>query len=131
MTPRGNGPARPLWLAAMAVVILTLLHDLDHLRQGRELPGALNLIGAIGTISSIVILVWVGRRGALAAQGAGLFGAATAFGLIAIHVVPRWSFISDPYAEAHVDIWSWLGLAALIAAGIALAAVSWSRIRSG
>ena len=130
MTPRANGPARPLWLAAMAVVILTVLHDLDHLRQGRELPGALNLIGALGTISSIVILVWVARRGAQAAQGAGLFGAATAAGLIAIHVVPRWSFISDPYPEAHVDIWSWIGLVALIAAGVALSAVSWSRIRS-
>lgn len=122
--------ARPLWLAAAAVVILTLLHDLDHLRQGRELPAALDLIGAFGTTASVIVLVWVSSTGAKAAPGAALFGAATAGGLIAIHVVPRWSFLSDPYPEAHVDAWSWIGLAALIAAGLALAAVSWRHVRS-
>ena len=130
MASRGNGPARSLVLAAAAVVLLTLLHDLDHLRQGRELPGALDLIGAIGTTASVVIFVWVWRGGALAARGAALFGIATAIGLVSIHVLPRWSLISDPYSEARVDAWSWMGLAALIAAGVTLAAMSWSRVRS-
>lgn len=128
---RSGGAARPLWLAAAVVVLLTLLHDLDHLRQGRDLPGALDLIGAAGTTASIVVFVWVARRGALAALAAALFGAVTTVGLVAIHVVPRWSFFSDPYAAADVDAWSWIGLAALIAAGAALAAVGWSRTRSG
>lgn len=73
-----GGGSRPLRLAIGSVVILALLHDLDHLRQGRELPAILDLTGVMATAASFALLVWVWRRGVLAARAASSFGVATA-----------------------------------------------------
>lgn len=103
-----------------AVLALTLLHDADHMRQGRDLPTTLNVIGIVAPLLALAVLIGVARGwrgGTIAATG---FGFLTALGLIAIHVLPSWSAISDPYGEANVDAASWLSLIALIVASTAL-----------
>lgn len=121
---------RALVLSAAAVVAMTLLHDLDHLRQGRDLPLSLDLVGAAATSSSVVVLLWVRRGGVLGTRAAVVFGALTALGLVAVHVVPRWSSFSDPYSEAGVDVLSWVGLAALITAALILTIVAGRRLHT-
>lgn len=129
---KAAGPRRPLTVVAGAVVVLALLHDLDHLRQGRELPLALNLIGIFGTLGALGVFFWVLRsRSETAARAAELFGALTVIGLVAVHLLPRWSLISDPYAQANVDWLSWLSLVTFLGAGAALAAIAWARARAG
>lgn len=112
-------------LAAGGLLALTVLHDLDHLRQGRELPLALNLIGALATLGAVGIFLWSARRNDQnVARVAEVFGFTTALGLVVVHVVPHWSVISDPYGEAGVDALSWLSLGAFITGGIALGVVA-------
>lgn len=104
---------------------LTVLHDLDHVRQGRTLPLALNAIGAFGTLGAFGLLLWTLRRkDELVRRVAAVFGLITAFGLVAIHVLPHWSAISDPYGAARVDWLSWVSLAAFISGGVVLAIVA-------
>lgn len=91
---------------------------------------ALNLIGVLGTLGAVGIFFWVLGGGEIAARAAAAFGVLTATGLVAVHLLPRWSLISDPYAEANVDGLSWLSLVAFLGAGAALAAVAFRRARS-
>lgn len=129
-THRALGATGSVTVAVASVVLLTLLHDLDHVRQGRDLPTILDLIGAMATASSVGLLVWVARGSALAVRVAALFGVGTAVGLVAVHVLPRWSVVSDPYGAAGVDALSWIGLVALIVTASILVASAWSRIRA-
>lgn len=116
---------RPLVLAAGSLLALTVLHDLDHLRQGRELPLGLNLIGALATLAAIGVFLWTTRRDdENVARVAEVFGFTTALGLVVVHVLPHWTVISDPYGEAGVDALSWLSLAAFVTGGIALTVVA-------
>lgn len=111
--------------SAGALLALTVLHDLDHLRQGRELPLVLNVIGALATLGAVGIFLWSGRRGdENVARVAETFGFTTALGLVIVHVLPNWPVISDPYGEAGVDAMSWLSLVAFIAGGITLGVVA-------
>lgn len=117
--------ARPLVLAAGGVLALTVLHDLDHLRQGRDLPLALDLIGGAATLGAVGIFLWSARRAnENVARVAEVFGFTTAVGLVVVHVLPHWSLISDPYDESGVDALSWLSLMAFIAGGIILGVVA-------
>lgn len=112
-------------LAAGGLFALTVLHDLDHVRQGRELPVVLNVIGALGTLGALGLFLWSALRDDKnLARAAEVFGFTTVLGLVVIHVLPHWSAVSDPYAEAGVDALSWLSLAAFIAGGMGLAVVA-------
>ena len=124
--PAGHRGSRALVLAAGALLALTVLHDLDHMRQGRSLPLALNLIGAFGTLGAFGLFAWTLRRGdENVRRVAGAFGLMTALGLVIIHVLPEWSVISDPYGKAGVDLLSWASLVAFIAGGVVLAVVGY------
>lgn len=120
-----SGWTRPLVLAAGGLLALTVLHDLDHLRQGRDLPLTLDLIGASATLGAAGIFWWARRRdGANAARVAEVFGFTTALGLVLVHVLPYRTVTSDPYGKAGVDALSWLSLAAFITSGVVLGVVA-------
>lgn len=127
--PAGGRRSSALVLAAGGLLALTLLHDLDHVRQGRDLPLELEVVGALGTAGALGVFLWTLRRSKSSARVAVAFGLMTAVGLLMIHVLPRWSAISDPYGEAGVDALSWASLAAFITSGVVLSVVA-HRLRS-
>ncbi|MDX6664747.1 MAG: hypothetical protein QOG68_953 [Solirubrobacteraceae bacterium] len=111
---------RPLTTAALAFLAANLLHTADHFRQGVGSLTAEILVAGTGlTLSAAVVLVLVVRdhpRAPLFAVVAGFSGAA---GILASHVAPHWSALSDPYPAIGADALSWIVM--LIEVGTALA----------
>lgn len=101
--------------------ILTLVHDADHVRQGRALPRELYGVAVIATlmIGTTLTLLW--RRHRLARQAVLVLGVATILGVGAIHVAPQWSSLTDSYSAAHVDALSWAIIVAMMLTALALA----------
>jgi len=97
----------PLGRAALLLVAADVAHALDHTRQGRNLAAEVYTAGVAGWIALAALLVLVSRRHRLAAPYAAAAGAAFAGGLLAVHVVPRWSAFSDPYSAWDPDALSW------------------------
>jgi hypothetical protein len=123
---------RPLIVASTLLLALNVLHILDHVRQGRELPAALSAVGAVGLGISIAVLIAAATRHRLAPEIAIAAGISTVIGIVAVHLLPRWSAsFSDPYSAARVDALSWASIFALIAAGVVLAAIGMAAARSG
>lgn len=133
--PGGREPGRLLVVANTVLVVVVLLHGLDHLLQDRGV-GALNLevrlggftIGAIAGLSLAV--AW--RRHGQASLVALLAGPWVAVLVVAGHFVPHWSEFSDPYADAGLGPVSYAVAAATAAAGIAVGAIAaWVRLVNG
>jgi hypothetical protein len=100
---------------------LTLLHDLDHLRQGRALPAVLYLVAvaalvSLGTTLTVLLRFPTWARPAAVAQGV-----ATVVGVGAVHVAPAWSPFADSYGAAGADAASWAIIIAMMGMGCALA----------
>lgn len=117
----------------MAITIslgaLTLVHDVDHIRQGRALPVELYAV-AVFALLSLGLTLWVlARRHRLAGVVAFLQGVATIVGVGAVHVAPQWSSVTDSYSAARADVLSWSIILAMMLAGavLALAAASSAR----
>jgi hypothetical protein len=97
----------PLGRAALLLVAADVGHALDHARQGRDLAAEVYAAGVAGWVALAALLVLVARRHRLAAPYAAATGAAFAAGLLAVHVLPRWSAVSDPYSAWGPDALSW------------------------
>ena len=102
----------PLGRAALLLAAADVLHAVDHTRQGRDLGGEVYAAGIAGWIALAVLLVLVARRHRLAAPYAAAVGVSVAAGFVAVHLLPHWSALSDPYPSFHPDALSW-GLVAL------------------
>ena len=112
-------------LARVSAVLLGLLvvHVLDHtFRQDRTTPSELGVVGTLGLVAVIVVLAAALMRRREAPALAVLVGGATAVGFVVVHLLPRWSLLSDPYPELHLDALSWASMLASLLAGAALAA---------
>jgi hypothetical protein len=104
-------PSRPVVARLVTVTgplsVLTVVHDLDHLRQGRSLPPVLYLV-AVGALASLAatwtVLV---RRPRWARPVALVQGLATVAGVGAVHALPQWSRFTDSYSAARADPLSW------------------------
>ncbi len=119
-------------LAAITVLLagLTLLHDLDHLRQGRSLPVVLYLVAVTALASLAVTLAVLCRRPGWARPVAATQGVATVVGVAVVHAAPQWSSFSDSYSAAKADLLSWAIIIAMMLAGAALAlGAAWLRPR--
>jgi hypothetical protein len=97
----------PLGRAALLLVALAVLHDLDHLRQGRDEPAQIVALAITGWIATAVLLFLIARRHRYAAPFAAALGLSQAAGFVAVHVLPHWSAFSDSYGDAGVDALSW------------------------
>lgn len=107
---------------ASAFLAANLLHTLDHLRQGVEgLSTEIVLAGSGLTVGAIVVLVLVARGHRWAPRAAAAVGLAGALGVLASHVAPHWSALSDPYADNGADALSWLVMLIEVATAAALA----------
>jgi hypothetical protein len=115
---------RRLLIANAVLAALLLVHIADHaLRQPAEeqLGAAASLPGLLGTVAVFVSLAVVALRRPWARALAGAVGVLTALGFAAVHLAPRWSMFSDPYADRALDAGSWIGMLVSLAAGVVLA----------
>ena len=120
---------RALLPPALAWVATDLAHLLDHVRQDRELPAEVTAVGTTGYVATAMLLVLVLRRHELARPYAIFFGVSAMLGFVLVHLLPRWSPISDPYGELDTDAVNWLLVALPMAAGAWLAVSAW-RLRA-
>lgn len=112
--------------AGIILLTATVLHILDHVRQGRPLPGVLSLVGATGLVLAVVSILLALRHHPLVRKVNLVVGFGTVAGLAAVHVLPHWSVFSDPYPEVHVDGLAWTSLIALMVAAGALGMTSFA-----
>jgi hypothetical protein len=118
---------RRLLIANIALAVLLAGHVADHvLRQpaDEQLGLVASLPGLLGTVAVFVALALVVRGARHAAQFAGLVGLATAFGFVAVHLVPHWSMFSDPYADRTLDAGSWIEMLAALGCGLLVASAA-------
>lgn len=114
--------ARSRILTATGVLLaLTVVHDLDHVRQGRHLDSELYGIGLLSLIAALVVLGLALRRSPLGGPAAVILGIGTIAGVAAIHVAPTWWPLSDSYGDAGVDAISWTVVTVMMLAGAGLA----------
>jgi hypothetical protein len=104
---RDRPVGKQLTWAALALLASLVLHDLDHLRQGRSIEPLVVALGVIGDLATLTMVALVIRGHRLAAPAAILVGSANLFGFIAVHVVPDWGPLSDGYPDLPVDAGSW------------------------
>jgi hypothetical protein len=132
MVPMATGArerTRSLLLPALALLGAVILHDLDHLRQGRSIEGPVIGIGVIGDIAVITLVALAIRGSRWAPHAAVLVGFANFFGFIAVHVLPDWGPLSDGYPKLGVDTLSWIAVALPMAAGAVAGSVGLSILR--
>jgi hypothetical protein len=110
--------------AALIVLAVSVLHDLDHVRQGTSAPTEVVVTAILGWVATIVLLVLVFRGHEHAATYAAAFGVTLAAGFVLVHLLPRWSAFSAPYSAQDVDALSWVLAVLPIAAGLYLSAVA-------
>lgn len=111
---------RRLVVVTALLGILTLAHDVDHVRQGRGLPFVLHLVAVGALVSIATTLVVLVRYRAWSRPVAMAQGITTVVGVGAVHVAPEWSHLADSYAAADADALSWLVILAMMLAGLAL-----------
>ena len=104
------------WLLVFMIVV----HDLDHIRQGRTLKSELYGVGAIAMVTAIISLVLATRDHRLAPAAAVIIGFGNVVGIALVHVAPHWGPLSDPYGAAHVDWFSWAVIFAMMLVGLTL-----------
>jgi uncharacterized membrane protein YedE/YeeE len=113
----------------MLLVVLIVIHDLDHVRQGRALGSELFGVGAVALITAIASLVLAARAHRLAPAAAVVVGFGNVVGIVLVHVAPHWGRFSDPYAAAHVDWLSWAIIFAMMLVGLVLGMTGVSALR--
>ena len=109
---------RRLFWASVALLAVVWLHDLDHVRQVRQVEGPVAAIGLLGMAATIISVCLIALGSRWAPAYAALVGFGTAIGFVAVHLVPDWGPLSDGYPDIPVDGVSWA--AAIIPIGFAL-----------
>lgn len=122
----GRFDVRALLPLTAGLFVLTGVHFLDHVRQGRELPAELHVLGTVSLVAAVTVLILAIKSSDLAKPAAFLLGAGNVIGLLAVHVAPAWWPLSDSYGDAGVDALSWLIVIAMIVTGAALALKAWA-----
>jgi hypothetical protein len=119
-----------LSLAAAAFVAANVLHSLDHLRQGTgDLATEVVAGGTVLSILAVLTLVLALRHHPRAPLWAAVVGTWSALGVIASHVAPHWSALSDSYFEIHADALSWVVMLAEVFAAAYLGFVGFRELR--
>src|SRR3954453_1228667 len=94
---------------AFAFLAANLLHTADHFRQGvGGLSWEILFAGTSLTIAAVIVVVLVVRGHPRAPLFAAVVGVTGAIGIIAAHIAPHWSALSDSYVEGDQDVLSWI-----------------------
>lgn len=128
----GSGRRATLGLKwAAAIYALTVgLHVADHVRRGLEvLTPEVRWAGTASILATIVTvaLTFLGSR--VAPAFAAFVGLASAVGIVAVHLLPRWSSFSDAFPGAHVDAASWAAILLQFAGALALGFIGLAGVR--
>jgi hypothetical protein len=122
--PRGLALATAVFAAGLA------FHNADHVRRGVDATtpevfwaGMLVLVASLTTITLVV----KGHR--LAPVFAVAVGFATATGVTASHLLPRWSALSDSLPDGHLGVVTWVAVFAEIVGALALAVAGLAALR--
>jgi hypothetical protein len=124
-------PSNRLIWWTLAVVAVSWLHDLDHVRQVRDVEVGVSLIGLVGVIGNLVTLGLVIARHPLGPLAAVVLGFATAAGFVAVHMLPDWGPLSDGYPDLPVDGISWTIAIIPILVGLGLGVAGLRELRAG
>jgi hypothetical protein len=119
-------------LASASAVFLAanLLHGADHYRQGTErLTTEVTLGGTLLTIAAIGTLILCLRHDSRAPLVAAVVGLFAGVGVMAAHLAPHWSALSDSYPDLGVDALAWIVVLAEIGAAFLLAFVGFRELR--
>ena len=115
---------RYLRAAALVYAAGLVLHTADHVRRGLDtVTPAVLWAGNISTAIGLVTVVLVLSRHRLAPLAAAVTGVPIALGVAAVHLLPNWGALSDPFvggAAAGVTIWSWTVVLVEIAGALML-----------
>jgi hypothetical protein len=112
---------RLLRLAGLALFAGLVVHNGDHAR--RSLAGVADGVvwgGTLAVAVAAVTLTLIATRHPLAPSAAVVAGLSIAIGVSASHLLPAWGPISDPLAEDHVGLVTWLAVLAEIAGALFL-----------
>jgi hypothetical protein len=114
--------------ANLVLLVTVLLHAVDHTVIQERGIGALSFEVMLGgflitavSVGSLAVALRGNRRASLVALVAGPWVAAA---VIVGHFVPHWGEFSDPYADAGVEVVSYVLAFAVVAAGLALATIA-------
>jgi hypothetical protein len=94
--------------AAVLYATMDLLHVLDHVRQGRDIPDGVLVLGVIAIVLTLTLVVLAVRRHPAAAPLGVVLGGGLALGFAAVHLLPDWGVFSQSYEDLNVDALSWL-----------------------
>jgi hypothetical protein len=119
-----------LRLAAAAYGLAIAVHLVDHLRRGVSAsPGVVIALGTAALLFQVVAIAAALARHRLAPVLAVAVGLPDAIGVFAVHLLPRWSGLSDAFAGAArapgVTAFSWVTGIAEVATALAFAAAGW------
>lgn len=112
---------------------LLVVHTIDHAvnQPARDLPATGSLVALAGFAIVAASAVLALRRSPVAAAAAVITGLATAAGLLAIHLTPRWyDAVSDPLWDFGANAVTWALTLAPLVAGLALAAAGSRELQS-
>lgn len=121
----------PLIWITVALLLLTVVHDLDHVRQGRALDVELYGVAVVALTMLTMTLTLLLRRHPIARITTVAVGIATVLGVGVVHVAPRHALLSDSYSSAHADALSWAIVILMMLAGAVLAVVGACSLGSG
>lgn len=124
---------RGVTLITVTLLLLTVVHDIDHVRQGRTLDIELYGVALAALTMPSVTLVLLLRRNFFAPVAAAAAGLSTVLGVAAVHVAPSHVLLSDSYSAAHADALSWVIIILMMLAGLSMAVVAlrWLRASDG
>jgi hypothetical protein len=126
--------ARLLRYAAAFYLVAWMVHTGDHLRRGTDVVTVqVNVAGTSAAVAQVfaIAAVLAGRRWAPIFAAA--VGIPDGIGIAAVHLLPRWSALSDAFPGAHgtgVTALSWVAAIVEIVAALAFGAAglyAWRR----
>ena len=121
----------PVLTWTIAAFAMDLVHDLDHVRRHNYSPVAVRSLGFLALVGGILALTIVLRRNRFAVPFACFYGFASTVGLVAVHVLPHWGPISDPFTAYRVDALSWFLVGVNIAVDATLGFIAARELMSG
>ncbi len=125
---------RALVMATGVLVLVFVIHGVDHVRQGLDrLTPEVTIGGQVLMAAAFTVFVLALRRHRLAPPLAIAVGLGSALAVTASHIAPHWSAFSDSYPDNGLDVLAWASMLAVIAAAgmVALAGVNQLRRNSG